>query len=613
MTALAWRYRRQCASVIAVQIVMLTMTLTGLGLTGLGIDYLRALTQEDVPPPGWWFGLAPPASWQPMTVVAGIAAGIIMLALLRAVMTYLMTVGVGDLIQRKVVVDLRRIVYDKLQRLSFRFFDANESGSIINRVTSDVVNTSSFLSNVLFGLVNIIIAQTIFLIYMLNIHAGLTLAVMATMPVMLILTYVFKRLIRRDLDIYHKLNDKMILTLSENVQGVHVVKGFARQDDEIEKFAADNRAVSRQQGRIFRWMAVFRPTIMFLTQVNTVIVLAYGGYLVVAREADPRHVAGITLGAGLVVFAGLTTQFSQQISQLANLGSRAQEYLASAARVFEILDAPLEIHSQPNAVKLKKATGQVRFEQISFTYDRGDAQVLQNVSFEAPAGQCVAILGPTGAGKSTLLSLIPRFYDPAAGRVLIDGTDVRQLDLDDLRRNVGLVFQESFLFSNTIASNIAFGHPQATRQQIERAAKIACAHDFITQLPDDYDTIIGERGADLSGGQRQRLAIARAVLLEPSILILDDPTASIDPETEHEILLAMDNAMADRTTFVVAHRLSTLRRADRVIVLDKGKIVQRGTHDELMAAEKGHYRQSADLQVADIATKKVLAAAKGAA
>jgi ATP-binding cassette subfamily B protein len=274
-----------------------------------------------------------------------------------------------------------------------------------------------------------------------------------------------------------------------------------------------------------------------------------------------------------------------------------QQSLVGARRVFEILDAPVEVKNAPDAVRRTKLTGSVKFEHVSFAYD-GAETVVRDIALEVKPGQCVAILGATGSGKSVLMSLVPRFFDPTAGRVLIDGIDARQLHLDDLRRNIGLVFQESFLFSNTISANIAFGHPEATPAQIEKAARIAAAHGFIMAQPKGYDTILGESGNSLSGGQRQRLAIARAVLLEPAILLLDDPTAAIDSETEHEIFEALDRAIAGRTTFIVAHRLSTLRRADFIIVLENGRIVQRGTHEQLMR-EAGPYLHVANLQLVD--------------
>ncbi len=279
-----------------------------------------------------------------------------------------------------------------------------------------------------------------------------------------------------------------------------------------------------------------------------------------------------------------------------------QQSLISARRVFEVLDAVVEIDSKPGAMRLGRARGEVKFEGVWFDY-RGPhilpevpPSVLQGIDFVAKPGECIALLGATGSGKTALLSLIPRFYDPTEGRVLLDGQDVRDLEVDSLRRNVGIVFQESFIFNQTIAENIAFGHPDATRETVERAAKIAAAHEFIVALPRGYDSMVGEGGADLSGGQRQRLAIARAILLEPAILLLDDPTAAIDPQTEKEILLAMEQAMKGRTTFVVAHRLSTLRRADRILTLEQGRIAESGTHDELMSLN-GSYARAARLQM----------------
>jgi ATP-binding cassette subfamily B protein len=319
------------------------------------------------------------------------------------------------------------------------------------------------------------------------------------------------------------------------------------------------------------------------------VLLGYGGWLVAHDE--------LPLGTGLIVFSGLLEQFSGQVNNVANIVNSVQQSLIGARRVFEILDAPVEVKDAPAAIRLPRSSGGVRFENVTFAYDGAEA-VVRDIDLEVKPGQCVAILGATGAGKSVLMSLIPRFFDPTAGRVLIDGIDARLIHLDDLRRNIGLVFQESFLFSNTVAANIAFGHPDATREQIERAARIAAAHEFILQLPQGYDTVLGESGNSLSGGQRQRLAIARAVLLEPAILLLDDPTAAIDSETEHEIFEALDRAIAGRTTFIVAHRLSTLRRADFIIVLENGRIVQRGTHESLMA-EPGNYRRVASLQLVD--------------
>ena len=393
-----------------------------------------------------------------------------------------------------------------------------------------------------------------------------------------------------------ELFDDLVLGLSESIQGIHVTKGFARESQENEKFRAAGQRVTNQKQWIFWRSTTYPQFIGLLTQLNLVVLIGYGGWLVIQGE--------LPMGTGMVVFAGLLQQFSGQVTNLANVANTMQQSLTAARRVFEVLDAPLEIESVDDPVDMPSARGRVEFEHVTFGYTP-ELPVLDNVSLTAEAGTCVAILGATGSGKSTLLSLIPRFYDPQSGRVLLDGVDVRDVKIEDLRRNIGLVFQESFLFSTTVAQNIAFGHPESTRQQVEKAAKIAAAHDFIMALPNGYDTILREAGGDLSGGQRQRLAIARAVLLEPSVLLLDDPTAAIDPETEEEIMAAMESAMKGRTTFIIAHRLSTLKRADKVIVLDHGRIVQTGTHEELMK-RPGPYRYAARLQVADDVSRRLL-------
>jgi ABC-type multidrug transport system fused ATPase/permease subunit len=421
---------------------------------------------------------------------------------------------------------------------------------------------------------------------MTSLHPGLTLACLATTPVLAVISTLFSRYIQPRYKQSREKVETMVQYFAESIQGVQVTKGFGREQEDRVAFSAKNQEVFDHQRGIFWRVSLFSP-VGFLTRINMMVLLGYGGWLVIDGQ--------LPLGTGLLVFAALLDQFSGQVNQVATLVNSVQQSLVGARRVFEILDAPVEVSTAPDALARPRLTGHVRFEQLSFAYDAG-GPVLKDIELEVKPGQCVAILGATGSGKSTLMSLIPRFYDPTGGRVLIDDIDARDLRLDDLRRGIGIVFQESFLFSNTVAANIAFGHPDATREQIEKAARIAAAHEFIMGLPKGYDTVLGESGNTLSGGQRQRLAIARAVLLEPAILLLDDPTAAIDSETEHEIFAALDNAIAGRTTFIVAHRLSTLRRADFIIVMENGRITQRGTHAELMRTP-GPYLRVADLQL----------------
>ena len=599
---LAWRYRLHCLRVLGIQLVLLTMGIAGLSFTGLGIDYIRHKI-DGTPLGSNQLHLVLSPDWPPLHVLGMLAGLILLLALCRAVLNYVYAVSVNRLVQQKLVVDLRGEVYDKLQRLSFRFFDANTTGSIITRVTSDVQAVRMFVDQVLIQSVIMVISLTVYVVYMAGLHPGLTAACLATTPVLWIMAAGFSRIIQPAYAHNRLLVEKMVQTLAESIQGVAVTKGFGREAESRAHFDAANNAVLTQQHGIFWRVSLFSPAVGFLTRINMMVLLGYGGWLVMHDR--------LPLGAGLVVFAGLLEQFSGQVNNVATIVNSVQQSLIGARRVFEILDAPIEVRSAPDAVRRPRLEGAVRFEHVSFAYGGAEA-VVRDLDLEVKPGQCVAILGATGAGKSVLMSLIPRFFDPTAGRVLIDGIDARRLHLDDLRRNIGLVFQESFLFSNTVAANIAFGHPEATPAQIEKAARIAAAHDFILGLPKGYDTILGESGNTLSGGQRQRLAIARAVLLEPAILLLDDPTAAIDSETEHEIFEALDRAIAGRTTFIVAHRLSTLRRADFIIVLEDGRIVQRGTHEQLMK-EPGPYLHVADLQLVDNRELQQLKLKEGAA
>jgi ATP-binding cassette subfamily B protein len=627
MLALGWQYRFVCIWVLALQGLLLLTGITTLRLTGYGIVLVRFHAQSSTDKPSLWL-LEPPAAWSPMGQIALVAGLVLVMELVRGLLNYMNALSIGWLIHMRIVPDLRSRIYDKLQRLSFRFFDANATGSIIQRVTSDAQSVRAFIDGVLIQFVLLGVSLVCYLAFMLSLHVGLTLACLATTPIMWLVTVVFSRLVRPMYDRNRELVDRVVLRLAESIQGVQVIKGFGREREEIARFAEDNRAVKDQQTGIFWRVSIFGPTIGYMTQINLVILLAYGGWLVTQNQ--------LALGSGLVVFAGFLQQFSSQVANLTNIANSVQQSLSGARRVFEILDTPIAIDSPPNAVRFALASGvrrhpdgehrpvvvdayreadasrspdngqsappvaamhgRIEFDHVWFEYNPG-IPVLKDVTFTIEPGERVAILGATGAGKSTLLALLCRFYDATRGRILVDGHDLRDVDLDDLRRGIGLVFQETFLFSNTVAANIAFGHPEATMKQVELAAKIAAAHDFIADLPHGYDTVLGEGGLDLSGGQRQRLAIARAVLLDPAILLLDDPAAAIDPHTEHEILSAMERAMQGRTTLVVAHRLSTLRQCDQVIVMSGGRVAQHGTHTSLMQAD-GHYRDAAQSQLA---------------
>src|SRR6266404_4804701 len=565
LLALAWQFRRDCLVSVSLSLTLLLLGLAGLQWLGVVIDVIRHALDATQRAPVYPFGWRPPTSWTPLQIVTALALAIVAQALLRAVLTYHYNMTTARLTQGKIVPDLRDRVYAKLQRLSFRFFDVHGSSSIFDRVTGDVQGTRLFVDGVVLQGLNMALTLAAYFVFMWRIHWGLTVACLSVAAGLWWVTQFYSARLRPAYLRNRELYDGLVLLFSESVRGMQTVKGFAAERHQIRRFEEANRQVSAQQKRIFLNLSLFTPATQLLSQLSLVILFAYGGWLYVQGR--------IPLGSGLVVFAGLLQQFNGQVANITTIANSVQQSFTAAERVFEVLDTPLEVQSKPGAIVPARLEGAVAFQKVTFGYTP-DAPVLWDLSFEAAPGQLVGVFGMTGAGKSTLLSLIPRFYDPQQGRILVDGQDLRDLDLDGYRRQIGIVYQESFLFSNTVAANIAFGNPRATQEQIEQAARIASAHEFILDLPHGYETVLGESGVDLSGGQRQRLALARALLLQPPILILDDPTAAVDPKTEHEIATSLRLAMKGRTTFMVSNRLSILRRADVILVLAKGRLVQ---------------------------------------
>lgn len=589
---LTWQYRVGCLKVLGLQMLVLALTLGSVSLTGLCIDVLRHEFDSSAPVPQWPLGLSPPPDWttvQELLLLGGLVLG---MGVVLSTVAYAHGIESGRVQHLRLVPELRAQVFDKLQRLSFSFYDQNGSAALVNRVTSDVQSTRSFVDGVLLSSCVLGLSLAVYATFMLRASVGLTIACLAVTPLIFVLTRRFSAWAQGAYKKTRDLVDEMVLAMTEGIHGITVTKVFGREREELERFQKKNLAVVDQQQDIFARASHFTAWVHFMSQMNLAVLLGYGGWLVYQNQ--------LSLG-DLIVFRNVLSQFASQVSAMARVVNTLQQSLAGARRVFEVLDAKVEIESPPGAIDLSRAALEgdaLRFERVSFTYPNGH-QALREISFQVPRGACVAILGATGSGKTTLLNLVARFYDASSGRVLAFGHDVRELDVDSLRRSVGVVFQHTLLFKQSVADNIAFGRPGASRAEIERAAGVAGADEFIRRLPEGYDSLLAEEGVNLSGGQRQRLALARAVLVDPKILVLDDPTTALDAQTESEVLGAMRRVMRGRTTLLVANRLSTLRFADRIIVLERGEIIEQGTHRELMALGGAYYRTAKIQGVAD--------------
>lgn len=495
----------------------------------------------------------------------------------------------SEWIAARVGYDLRNRMYDHIQYLPFTYHDHAQSGQLISRCIEDVRSIERFAGGSVGDLIRFVFLTIGILYIMLAENTRLAIVALLPMIPLILMTSNFGTKIGKlffDVDIAV---GEVSNRLQENVVGVQVVRAFAREDYESKRFEIANKEVFKTWVYVIDEWSKIMPTTNWLTAISIILILWFGGQMVMAGT--------MTVGE-IVAFNAYILMLAEPAQQLTGLVNAGGEAAAGAQRVFEVLDTQPAIQSPSDAVVLPELRGEVEFKDVGLKYQDEKTASLSGINFRVEPNRIVALIGPTGSGKTSLVNLIPRFYEVTEGCVEVDGVDVRKMDLVALRRQIGIVLQTSLLFSDTIKANIAYGRPDATMDEVVAAAKAAQAHEFIEGFTNGYGTIVGERGVTLSGGQRQRVAIARALLMNPRILILDDSTSSVDTQTEKLIQAALDTLMEGRTTFVIAHRLSTVRRADMILVMDEGRIMERGTHDELLA-RGGLYKEIYDLQLVD--------------
>lgn len=501
-------------------------------------------------------------------------AGLLGVAVVRGLFSFFQTY-LAERASQHVAYDLRDGLFSKIERLSFAYFDQAQTGQLLTRLTSDVEQIRTFAGT---GIVQITAAVIMFigtLILLIELNWQLALLSLLTIPALFVVLFKFVRKIGPMFGRVQAILGRLNSTLQESLSGVRTVRAFARESREIGRYGAINDQLLAANLSTVQTFSTSFPLIFFFANLGTLIVIGFGGWKVIGNDLSIGELVAFNSYLAFLLFPILTIGF--QSAGIPRAG-------ASALRVFELLDEPVEVTDAPDATELPSVSGRVEFHDVHFRYPGSTNETLRGISFTVEPGQTVAILGTTGSGKSTLVNLLPRFYDPTGGEVLLDGMNIREVTLASLRSQIGIVLQETLLFSGTVRDNIAYGRPDASDEDIQRAAKAAQAETFIRDLPDGYDTVVGERGVGLSGGQRQRIAIARALLVDRCLLILDDSTSAVDATTEAAIQEALDALMHDgqRTAFVIAQRVSTVRDADMILILDDGQIAAQGTHDELL-------------------------------
>jgi ATP-binding cassette subfamily B multidrug efflux pump len=514
-----------------------------------------------------------------MSILISSILGLLGLTILKGLIDFLIGRWT-EVASQGVAYDIRNAIYEKLASLSFAYHDKAQTGQLLARSISDVERIRFLTGRAVLRLFQSTTLLIFTFIALLLMNAQLALLSMLLMPLLAYIAFRFGRIFRPlSLELQQQLAE-MTTVLEQNLRGSKIVKAFAQEDAEIERFTTENQQWFNLAQKQIKVQTQHIPLIDFIASLSTVVIIWYGGQLVINQH--------LTIGE-LVAF---TTYLGQLITPVRRLGVIIPAVaMASAAgeRIYSILDSKSEVEDTPNAKTLPNIQGHVKFEDVSFSYFNQQT-VLENLSFEAQSGEVVALLGATGSGKSTIINLIPRFYDVTSGHITVDGHNIQDVTINSLRDQIGIVLQETVLFAASIRENIAFGLPSATEEDVIAAAKAAQAHDFIMEMPDTYDTKVGERGTTLSGGQKQRIAIARALLKNPRILLLDDATSSVDTETERLIQIALERLMEGRTSFIIAQRLSTVRMADKVLVLKDGKVAATGTHDQLLR-ESGLYAE----------------------
>ena len=499
-------------------------------------------------------------------------AAILLFAVARGLFSFAQTY-MSEASSQGVAFDLRNVLFSKIQRLSFSYHDRNRTGQLMIRATDDVEKVRVFIGQGLLLAVQAVLLLVSALLLLTFTNWRLTLYILPILPIAFVIFLFFGSITQ---PLFGKVQARLSALntiLQETLQGIKVVQAFAREPQAIARFDRSAGDLMEQQIRVARVFSFLFPVIFMIATLGQDAVLYFGGRQMIAGTLTIGEWQKFSLYLVYVFFP---------IGQLGFIISQMSQAQASAHRIFEIVDTENEVVNKPGAVPLPPVQGRVEFENVSFSYFGNTDPVLSDISFVAEPGQTVAVLGATGSGKSSFINMIPRFYDVTGGRLLVDTYDVRDVTIESLRRQIGIVLQETNLFTGTLRDNVAFGKPEATDEEIFAAARAAAAHDFIMSFPDGYDTAVGERGSTLSGGQKQRIAIARALLLSPRILILDDSTSSVDVATEATIQKALDKLMEGRTSFVIAQRISTVLNADRILVLDKGRVAAVGTHEELM-------------------------------